>query len=85
MLNFLKFMTIAVVELLEETGVGCAQADRCCFKVVVPTGWELSWPSVLVRAWALSWVFMPGYHSQTLPLVMLLFRKRLYFNFLIPL
>lgn len=74
-------MMVAVVELLEETGVGCAQTNRCCFKVVVPTGGELSWAQL---TWGLSWVFVPGYPSQTLPLVMLLFRKRLYFNFLIP-
>lgn len=78
-------MMVAVVELLEEAGVGCAQANKCWFKEVVPTGWELSCALVLVRALALSWVFWPGSPSQTLPLLMLFFRKRLYFNFLIPL
>lgn len=91
MLNFFFFFeTVAVVELLEEAGVGCAWANGCYFNAgeVATSGNQAGpwcWAEDPPGPWALLGAFMPGSPFQTPPLVTFLCRKMLYFNFLIPL
>lgn len=66
MLNFFFFFfeTVAVVELLEEAGVGCAWANGCYFNAgEVATRWESGWALVLGRGSPGTLGFAGGIHA----------------------
>lgn len=55
------FKAVTVVELLEEAGVGCTQANGCYFNTgEVTTGWELGWALALYKASTGSLSFTAG-------------------------